>query len=148
MIICPWKEIRRYVGAVAGLEEAVAAIEAMESFETGVYPLSNAGRILINAPATTRDGEGAKLEAHRDYLDVQYVFEGEEYMGWAPTDSLEVATPYSAEKDCSMHTGDCQFFHIPAGYCYIVFPEDAHAPAVHLGGKVCSERKMIIKLKV
>ena len=68
-------------------------------------------------------------------------------MGWAPTDSLEVATPYAADKDCSMHTGDCQFFHIPAGYCYIVFPEDAHAPMVHLDQPM-TERKIIVKLKV
>jgi len=148
MIICPWKEVRRYVGSVPGLEEALAAIEAMESFEPGVYPLSNAGRIVVNAASTTHDGEDALLEAHRNYLDIQFVFEGEEYMGWAPTDSLDVAVPYNAEKDISTHSGDCQFFHIPAGFCYIVFPEDAHAPGVHLNGKVCTERKMVIKLKV
>ena len=40
-----------------------------------------------------------------------------------------------------------QFFHIPAGYCYIVFPEDAHAPMVHLDQPM-TERKIIVKLKV
>ena len=148
MIICPWKEVRRYVGTVPGLEEAIAAIEAMESYEPGVYPLSNDGRIVISATVTTHDGETARLEAHRNYLDIQYVLEGEEYMGWAPTDTLDVAVPYSAEKDISLHSGDCQFIHIPAGYCYIVFPEDAHAPAVHLNGKACTAQRMVIKLKL
>lgn len=148
MIICPWKEIRRYVGAVPGLEEAVTAIENLKSMEPATYPLSNGCKFFIGEKSATRPAEGALLEAHRKFLDVQYVFEGEEYMGWADTSSLKVEKEYDEEHDCSMHAGECQYFHIPAGYCYIVFPEDAHAPMVHLNGKETEERKLIIKLKV
>ena len=148
MIICPWKEVRRYAGSVPGLEEAIAVIDGLKNFEVGTYPLSNGGKVIVGDKAVTRDGEGKDLEAHRNFLDIQYVFEGEEYMGWAPTDSLTVTVPYNPDKDCSMHAGDCQYFHIPAGYCYIVFPEDAHAPMVHLNGKQTEERKIIVKLKV
>lgn len=148
MIICPWKEIRRYAGVIPGLEEALTTIEAMKTLEVGTYPLSNGGKVVVNDKALTRDGEGRALEAHRNYLDIQYVVEGEEYMGWAPLDELQVSTEYKPEKDCSMHTGNCQFIHIPAGYCYIVFPEDAHLPQVHLGGKQTEERKILVKLKV
>lgn len=146
MIICPWKEIRRYIGCVPGLEEAIEAIENLKSMEPATYPLANGCKFFIGEESTTRPAEGAQLEAHRNFLDVQYVFEGEEYMGWAPVDALSVAKEYVAEHDCSMHEGKCQYFHIPAGYCYIVFPEDAHAPMVHLD-KPMTERKIIVKLK-
>ena len=146
MILCPFKELRRYAAVIPGLEEAIETIEKLPNRETATYPLS-CGKVMVSS-GSSKPLEGALLEAHAKFLDIQYILEGSEVMGWAPTDSLDVATPYNPEKDCSMHAGDCQFFHIPAGYCYIVFPEDAHAPAVHLGDKVCSERKMIIKLKV
>lgn len=148
MIICPWKEIRRYAGAIPGLEEAVAAIEGMKTLEVGTYPLSNDGKIVVNDIAVTKAGEGRALEAHRNFLDIQYVVEGEEYMSWAPVDELTVSTEYDPAKDRSMHAGNCQFFRIPAGYCYIVFPEDAHGPGVHLDGKQTEERKILVKLKV
>lgn len=148
MIICPWKDIRRYAGIVPGLEEAIATVESLQSMEPATYPLSNGGKVVVNAPALTRDGEGRNLEAHRNFLDIQYIVEGEEYMGWAPTDALDVAVEYSAQKDCSMHSGACEFIHIPAGFCYIVFPEDAHLPQVHLNGKQTQERKILVKLKV
>lgn len=147
MIICPWKDVSRYYGAVPGLEEAVNFINNAGALEPGSYPLACGGKVNVGGEAVTRSAEGVRLEAHRTYLDVQYVTEGEEYMGWADTAALEVETPYIAEKDCSMHSGKCQFFHIPAGCCYIVFPEDAHAPMVHLDQPM-TERKIIVKLKV
>ena len=147
MIICPFKEIRRYAGAIPGLEEAVQTIENLQNLEPATYPLS-CGKVVVNAPALTRDGEGRDLEAHRNYLDIQYIVEGEEYMGWAPTDSLTVTREYSEQGDCSMHAGACEFIRIPAGFCYIVFPEDAHLPQVHLNGKQTEERKILVKLKV
>ena len=147
MIICPWKDVRRYIGSVPGLEEAIEVVENLKNMEPATYPLS-CGKVVVNAPAQTRDGEGRDLEAHRNYLDIQYIVEGEEYMGWAPTDSLAVTKEYSEQGDCSMHSGHCDFFHIPAGVCYIVFPEDAHLPQVHLNGKQTEERKILVKLKV
>lgn len=147
MIICPWKDIRRYIGCVPGLEEAIETVENLKNMDPATYPLS-CGKVVVNAPTQTRDGEGRDLEAHRNYLDIQYILEGEEYMGWAPTDSLAVSVAYNEQKDCSMHSGACEFIHIPAGVCYIVFPEDAHLPQVHLNGKQTEERKILVKLKV
>ena len=42
MIVCPWKDIARYAPVIPGLEEAVAAVSALESFEPRTVPLSGA----------------------------------------------------------------------------------------------------------
>ena len=147
MIICPFKEIGRYAAVIPGLEEAIKTIENLPNMEPATYPLSN-GKVVVNAPALTRDGEGRDLEAHRNYLDIQYIVEGEEYMGYAPIDALSVSVEYNEQKDCSMHSGPCEFIRIPAGFCFVVFPEDAHLPQVHLNGKQTEERKILVKLKV
>ena len=60
---------------------------------------------------------------------------------------LEVAEEYNAEKDISMHAGPVEFVRIPAGHCYVVYPEDGHMPGVHLD-EPHDFVKLVIKLKV
>ena len=147
MIICPWKEIRRYVGAVPGLEEALSVIEGMKTFEVGTYPLSNGGKVVVGDKAVTRDGEGKDLEAHRNFLDIQYIVKGEEIMGWAPTETLTPADEYNPTKDKQMYSGHVDFMRIAEGYCYVVWPEDAHMPGVYLT-EPNAVTKLVVKLKV
>jgi len=74
----------------------------------------------------------AKLEAHRKYIDIQYVIAGSDDMGWKPTaDCKLVETPYNAEDDIGFFndTPD-SWTQVPAGSFVIFFPEDAHAPLV------------------
>ena len=74
----------------------------------------------------------AKLEAHRKYIDIQYVIGGADEMGWKPTaDCKLVETPYNADDDIGFFndTPD-SWTQVPAGSFVIFFPEDAHAPLV------------------
>lgn len=145
MIICPWKELTRYASVIPGLEEAMKTVEALENFEPATYPLSN-GKVLVQS-LTTKPWADAQLEAHREYLDIQYILEGNEVVGWAPLDTLTPAGEFDTAKDKGMYTGKNTPMEIAPGYCYVVYPEDAHAPSVHLdtAGAV---RKIVIKLKV
>lgn len=87
--------------------------------------------------------EAQPLEAHRDYLDIHILLEGEERIGWKPINNC--GTPSKAyDKE-----GDYMLFDEPAssyvdlrpGDFAIVWPEDAHAPLIG-SGKV---RKLIVK---
>lgn len=147
MIICPWKDISRYEAVIPGLKEAVAMVNSLESFEPATYPLPECGGRVLVQHITTKNAEGALLEAHKNFLDIQYIPEETETMGWAPIEKLEVAKPYNDAKDVWHFAGDCDLIDIRPGYCYVVYPEDAHAPSVHIGegGEV---NKIVIKLKV
>ena len=145
MIICPWKDIMRYAAVIPGLEEAVERVNALENLEPATYPLEN-GRFFI-AKGTTRSVESVPAEVHRNYLDIQYVVEGEETMGWAPTDQMTLEGEFNVEGDCGMYVGPCQYVKIPAGTCYVVFPEDAHKPGRHLD-EPTEFVKVVVKLKV
>ena len=146
MIICPWKELPRYAAVIPGLEEAMKAVEKLESFEPATYPLSGSNKILVQK-VTTKAWETSQLEAHREFLDIQYIISGKEMVGWAPLDTLTPADEFNTQKDKGMYTGDNTPIAIKEGYCYVVYPEDAHAPSVHIGegGEVI---KLVIKLKV
>ena len=146
MIVCPWKEIKRYAAVIPGLEEAMAAVENITAWESATIPLSGGNKILVQN-GTTKPAQGQLLEAHREYLDIQYIVKGSETMGWAPVDTLALDGEFNTVKDKGMYAGHCDFMNIAQGYCYVVYPEDAHMPGCHLDtpSEYC---KLVIKLKV
>ena len=146
MIVCHFSQLRRYAAVVPGLEEAIETIEKITSYEPAVYPLSGNNKVIVQN-GTTKPLEGAQLEAHRKFLDIQYILEGHEVMGWAPVDTLTIDGAFHTEDDYGLYTGKCTPVAVEAGYCYIVFPEDAHAPAKHLDAPV-DYKKIVVKLAV
>lgn len=145
MIVCPMKEISRYAAVIPGLEEAIGVISGIESLEPATYPLS-CGRVMVQQ-GTTTSAEGRLLEAHRNYLDLQYIVKGKETVGWAPVDTLSPDGEFNETKDIGMYAGKCDYMEIAEGYCYVVFPEDAHMPGSHLE-QPSEYTKMVVKLKV
>lgn len=130
MIVCPWKEISRYEAVIPGLKEAMEVVNGLTSWEPATYPLS-CGKVMVQK-GTTHALEGAKLEAHRKFLDIQYVLAGKEVCGWAPTDSVAITGEFNEEKDCGLYLGSSTPITMEAGMCYVLYPEDAHAPCCHL----------------
>ena len=89
MIVCPWKDIKKYASLLPGIDEAFDAVNALTEYENKKnYPLSNGNRFFI-AVETTK--EPALAEAHRNYLDIQYIVKGKEVMGWAPLEACQEA---------------------------------------------------------
>ena len=90
-------------------------------------------------------------EAHRRYLDVQYVAQGNERMGYTPVvEGLKVVQPYDAEKDAVLFEAQGDLFEVPAGSFTIFFPQDAHAPGL-VGGSppvVRDVLKVVVKCRV
>jgi YhcH/YjgK/YiaL family protein len=146
MIVCPFKDLGRYAVIIPGLAEAMEAVAALDDLTPRTVPLSDGNKILVQA-GTTKDAATQLIEAHRNYLDIQYILEGSETMGWAPIETLTPAGEYNPAKDKIMYAGHVDFMDIAAGYCYVVFPEDGHMPGVHLS-QPQDYRKLVIKLKV
>lgn len=146
MIVCPWKDLGRYAAIVPGLEEAMKVVAELTDLTPRTIPLSDGNKILVQA-GTTKDAATQQIEAHCNYLDIQYIVEGSEIMGWAPIETLTSAGEYNPVKDKAMYTGHVDFMNIAAGYCYVVYPEDGHMPGVHLDAPT-EYKKLVVKLKV
>jgi YhcH/YjgK/YiaL family protein len=85
-----------------------------------------------------------KWEAHRRYLDLQYVAKGVERFGVVPAGRLS-AGEYIPEKDITWLTGSGDYVTLSAGQFVIVWPGDAHMPGLDAGvpGTV---RKIVVKV--
>ncbi len=88
----------------------------------------------------------AVLEAHRRYIDIQYVLAGEEVMGWRPlADCRLPRAPFDAEQDIGFFLDVPQaWLPVAPGQLAIFFPEDAHAPLAGRG----ANHKVIMKVAV
>lgn len=93
-----------------------------------------------------RGREGARLEAHRRYIDIQVTLQGAEEIGWAALDACR--TPdgaFVAERDLGFFEDRPQtWLSLPPGHFAIFFPDDAHAPLAGLG----PIKKAVVKVLV
>ena len=91
-----------------------------------------------------------KFEAHRKYVDVQYVASGKEVIGWAFIDRLVIGVPYDESKDVcfgSVPPGDMTLVRLSAGQLAVLYPTDAHAPK--LAARTPSPvKKIVVKVAV
>lgn len=94
----------------------------------------------------TKPKEQGFWEAHRKYIDVQYVAEGQELMGYANFDHLE-AGEYDAEKDFTLLKGEGSFVLMKAGTFVILGPQDAHMPQIAVDAPQ-PVKKVVIKVAV
>ena len=104
-------------------------------------------RLYVSIARTDGRGhDGARLEAHRRYIDIQLTIEGYEEIGWKSLgDCAQPAGTFDVAKDIVFFSDRPEsWVSLPAGHFAIFFPDDAHAP---LGGRG-TVKKAIMKIAV
>lgn len=94
----------------------------------------------------TKPKEQGVWEAHRKYIDVQYVAEGEELMGYANLGHLQ-AGEYDAEKDIVLLKGEGSYVLMKPGSFVILTPQDAHIPQIAVA-QPQPVKKVVLKVAV
>jgi biofilm protein TabA len=102
----------------------------------------------LYANIVTEGGRGqarAKFETHRRYIDIQYMAEGFDLMGWRHLDSAMKGKGFDAAKDLEFYEDRPEWWvPVPTGHFAIFFPEDAHAPMAGEGPMY----KLVAKVEV
>jgi biofilm protein TabA len=102
------------------------------------------GMYAVVSQSPARPRSEALLEAHRKYIDIQYVIAGIEEIGWKSRSGCQRPRgDYDAERDIEFF-GDTpeSYLTVRCGQFTIFFPDDAHAPLIGTG-KV---HKIVIKV--
>ena len=97
----------------------------------------------------TKNEEDAKFEAHRKYIDIQYVIAGAEQMSLAPMSmKKDVLVPYDPAKDVEFVTvtRKSDYKATPDKF-FIFFPSDIHRPSVKIGENA-QVKKVVVKVKI
>jgi YhcH/YjgK/YiaL family protein len=79
--------------------------------------------------------QGARLEAHRRYIDIQLTLDGAEEIGWLPLRAcLRPAGGFDESRDIVFYDDRPEtWLVVPPGHFAIFFPADAHAPLAGTG---------------
>jgi biofilm protein TabA len=148
MILSALSQSGRYVALHPLFQRAFDYIRDTDFFAMapGRYNLIGEDLIVIVEQVPAKTKEIAKLEAHRKYIDIQLVLEGNETMGWKPlADCLNPVREHSEERDIRFfHDAPASYVPVPPDHFCIFFPEDAHAPLVGSG----TIRKVIFKVAI
>jgi biofilm protein TabA len=137
IIINKLQHAERYFNMHPAFEKAFTFLrqDGLAELAAGRHEIDGEKLFCIISKGPGRSRAEAKLEAHRKYIDIQYVIAGTDEMGWKPTaDCKVIDTEYDADKDIMFFKDQPDSWTlVPAGSFVIFFPQDAHAPLVSKG---------------
>ncbi len=114
-------------------------------YDEGKYPIDgNDMYASISEYVTKSDGQ---LEGHVEYIDIQYIVKGCEFIGFAKKNGQKESIPYSNERDIAFYEGEYEQFKIEEGQFAIFFPDDLHLPCLKCD-KPSVVRKVVVKVRV
>ncbi|MCQ2436869.1 MAG: YhcH/YjgK/YiaL family protein [Clostridia bacterium] len=152
MIFDTIENAKCYAGLNARVDAALAYAKDItpENFPTSQVILDGDNLFVNAANYATHDETDAMFEAHRKYIDVMVMIEGEELIYVKPTARLtEITSPYTEENEAVLAKldDDATPVHMTPGCVCVLMPQDAHAPgcAVTESMKI---KKLICKVKI
>jgi len=162
MILDTIDNARLYLGLHAGFARAVDILrdKTLTKKEDGKYTVDGEKIYYTIQRYTTKPLNEGNLEAHRKYIDIQFLLTGVEILGYAPLKGLTTAEVYNPQKDIAFFNTPKEITKVklePGLFC-ILFPNDAHLPGRYevspLGGP-CRQlagptevRKVVIKIQI
>ena len=131
MIIDQLQNAEQYYGLGTGIEAALRYLQQTDFKDVAPerYDIDGDRVYAMVQEYDAKPKAEGFWEAHRKYLDVQYVAAGVEHMGYAAAATLQ-AGPYEEDKDFIKLEGDGEFFLLREGYFCILAPQDAHMPGM------------------
>ena len=141
----------RYTGLSPRFAAAFEFLEQLPASQpAGRHDLDGDHCFALVQSYTTRPLAAAKFEAHRQYVDIQFVRSGRETILWSPLATLtQVTGPYVAERDIAFFANPPHWtpLRLHGGQFAIFFPADGHAPGIECDGAT-EVRKVVIKVRV
>jgi YhcH/YjgK/YiaL family protein len=115
--------------------------------EPGKYPIEGTEIFALVQQYETKEKVDGKWEAHKKYIDIQYVADGEKLIGYADVKRMSEQQEYNPEKDIQFFNGEGSFIKVGKGEFMILYPEDVHMPEVKSSVKQ-NVRKVVVKVLV
>jgi biofilm protein TabA len=151
MILDNLDQCQKYAALSPGFANAFEFLRTFDGkLANGRYELDGDNVYAMVQRYTTKPSAKGVFEAHRKYIDVQFVFAGRETILWAPLSALEAKTtePYKEDGDYAL------FALVPTAtplrlgphQLAILFPEDGHVPCCEWDGP-CEVTKVVVKVK-
>lgn len=157
--------IEIYKGLSPDIYQALKFLQnATPSTPTGVHQLNPRVKAIVSEYETKAVNENG-YEAHKRYIDIQALLEGEERIACLPIEWLTQTKPYSEDCDAAFYAADItpqpseesplssSIIHHPSNiilrprYFAILYPQDGHMPQLSVTTPT-HVKKVVIKVAV
>ena len=116
----------------------------------GTYQINHRVKVIVSEYETKMENEFG-YEAHKKYIDIQYLLLGEERIACLPVERMKEAQPYNEENDAAFYAADLKlqpsYLSLLPGYFAIFFPQDGHKPQLCVD-KQMKVKKVVIKIEI
>ncbi len=118
----------------------------------GSYPMPHMDFIVKVQRYKTRPISECRPESHEKFIDVQFVVEGEEILGWCPlSPDLKILQPYDEKNDVTFYEDlfpESSMILAARSYA-VLFPLDVHRPCGSFDEEdICNVTKVVVKIPV
>ena len=150
MILDKIQNIDLYSGISENIKNAIEYIKKTDFSEMkmGKHEINDKMFVLVNE-YETKENELRILEAHRKYIDFQYVLEGNELIEYELMNKQKVYSEYNAEDDYILfhNTEYVSQIQFNEGMFAILYPNDLHLPGV-INIEKSNIRKIVLKVLI
>ena len=135
-----------------GLGRVYTALKFLSETDFSKTPLGryklDGDNIFYMVQSYDTDPDKTISEAHKKYIDIQYMVEGEEIIGVADISSEKELTEAKEENDVWFYNCKTEPLTLSAGKYMVLYPNDLHCPGVATNGTALTCRKVVVKVKV
>lgn len=112
MVFDKIKNASQYYGINKNVKKALEYLAKtnFDNIEPGRYEIDGNTVYALVQQYETRNRDQGKWEAHKKYIDVQYVANGFERMGYANNQEMELSVNYNEETDIMFFEGNGDVF--------------------------------------
>jgi len=149
MVIDKLSNAKQYYGLSGRIEKALKYLQNtnLKNLEIGKHELDGKNIFVIVSEYDAKNIEQGKWEAHRNYLDIQYVVSGKEKIGYACIDEMKMIGEYNEEKDVLFLKGEGDLLLVNEGTFALFAPQDAHMPGIKANNGQ-HVKKIVVKILV
>ena len=150
MIIDALNNANRYISLHPGIAKAFAWLQKtdLNAIIPGKYFIEAEDIFAIVQEYETLDIINEQMEAHKKFIDVQYMIKGEEQVGLALMNLQTISKPYEEETDFMLVADAPSFFaNLTEGSFMIFYPTDLHMPCIKIN-EPAMVKKLVVKVRI
>jgi YhcH/YjgK/YiaL family protein len=142
--------IEIYKGLSTDIYEALKFLQnATPDIAPGVYQITPRVKAIVSEYETKPQNQNG-YEAHRQYIDIQYLITGEEKINSLPLEYLKETKAYKQDIDAAFYEEANvrpQELLMGNGYFAILYPQDGHMPQLTVTAP-SMVKKVVIKVAI
>jgi YhcH/YjgK/YiaL family protein len=150
MIYDSLDNIELYKSLSGDIYEGLAFLKnASTDIACGVHQINSRVKAIVSEYETLRENPYG-YEAHRRFLDIQFLLKGEEKVCCLPLEKLRETKAYNPDCDAAFYAenGTAPIdLPIGGGYFTILYPQDGHMPQICLTTPV-HVKKVVVKIEI